>query len=127
MTTSTSLDNLPVDKPTAELDSKTVSGLGIIYSLTYSEAEKALYAGTSGGLKKIILDEMGGLTGETAAPPGNWAATINDCEPFAVLATGDAPENAALYTSTIKGGSAYAKINGLWGYYYNRRNNWNRE
>lgn len=127
MTTGTGLDNLPVDKPTAENNSKTVSGLGTIYSLTYSAAEKELYAGTSSGLKKIILDEMGGLTGETADPPGNWGATISDSHAFAVLATGDAPENAALYTSTIKKKAAYAKINGLWGYYYNRRSKWNRE
>ena len=117
----------PADKPTAEPSSKTVSGLGTIYSLTYSKAEKALYAGTSVGLQKIILDEMGGLTGETADPPGNCGATISDSRAFAVLATGDTPENAALYTSTIKPRPAYAKINGLWGYYYNRRNNWNRE
>lgn len=110
-----------------EIDRGSVSGLGTIYSLTYSKAKNSLYAGTSSGLKKIILDEMGGLTGETADPPGNWEATISNSQAFAVLATGDAPENAALYTSTIKGGPAYAKINGLWGYYYNRRNNWNRE
>lgn len=113
--------------PFIDNDLKSVSGLGTIYSLTYSEAENALYAGTSDGLKKIKLNELGELTGEKQNPPGNWGATINNYEAFAVLATGDAPENAALYTSTIKGGPAYAKINGLWGYYYNRRNNWNRE
>ena len=127
MTTGTSLDTLPADKPTAEPDSKTVSGLGTIYSLTYSKAEKELYAGTSSGLKKIILDEMGGLTGETADPPGNWQATINNYEAFTVLATGTTAENAALYTSTIQQDPSYAKINGLWGYYYNRRDKWNRE
>lgn len=109
-----------------EIDRGSVSGLGIIYSLTYSKAEKALYAGTSGGLKKIILDEMEKLTG-IATPPGNWAATINTYEAFAVLATGTTADDSALYSSTIKGDPAYAKINGLWGYYYNRRNNWNRE
>ncbi len=116
----------PQDKPTADSDSKTVSGLGIIRSLTYSEAENALYAGTSSGLKKIILDETGGLTGETADPPGNWGATIKNYEAFAVLATGETPNDFALYSSTIKGGTTYAKVNGLWGY-YNSRNNWNRE
>ncbi len=126
MTPNTNLDALPVDKPTADPDSKTVSGLGIIHSLTYSEAEKALYAGTSVGLKKIILNGAGELTG-IATPPGNWAATINTYEAFAVLATGTDAGDSALYSSTIKGGTAYAKINGLWGYYYNRRNNWNRE
>ena len=127
MTPDTPLDTPPQDKPTAYPDSKTVSGLGIIYSLTYSEAEKALYAGTNDGLKKIILDEFGKLTGEKQNPPGNWAATINTYEAFAVLATGTNAYDSALYSSTIKGGTAYAKINGLWGYYYNRRNNWNRE
>ena len=118
----------PQDKPTAEPNSKTVSGLGIIHSLTYSEAENALYAGTSSGLKKITLDEMGGgLTGETADPPGNWGATIKNYQAFAVLATGETLDDSALYSSTIKGGTTYAKVNGLWGYYYNRRNNWNRE
>lgn len=97
-----------------------------VYSLTYSEAENALYAGTSSGLKKIILDEKGELTGETADPPGNWGATIKNYEAFAVLATGKTPNDFALYSSTIKGGTTYAKVNGLWGY-YNRRNNWNRE
>lgn len=97
-----------------------------VYSLTYSEAENALYAGTSSGLKKIILDEKGDLTGETADPPGNWGATIKNYEAFAVLATGTTPNDFALYSSTIKGGTTYAKVNGLWGY-YNRRNNWNRE
>ena len=126
MTTNTNLDNRPQDKPTANPNSKTVSGLGIIRSLTYSEAEKALYAGTSSGLKKIILDEKGELTGETADPPGNWGATIKNYEAFAVLATGTTPNDFALYSSTIKGGTTYAKVNGLWGY-YNSRNNWNRE
>ena len=127
MTTNTNLNNPPpLDKPTAESKSKTVSGLGIIHSLTYSEAENALYAGTSSGLKKIILDEKGDLTGETADPPGNWGATIKSYEAFAVLATGTTPNDFALYSSTIKGGTTYAKVNGLWGY-YNSRNNWNRE
>lgn len=111
---------------------------GDVFSLTYSEAEKALYAGTSAGLKKIPIADSpdpdvddqppaGAIIGKVLDPRGNWGATISDSQAFAVLATGDAPENAALYTSTIKGGPAYAKINGLWGYYYNRRNNWNRE
>lgn len=127
MTSSTNLDNLPIDKPTSESGSKIVSGLGTIYSLTYSKYDNALYAGTNEGLKKIILSEQGDLTDATASPPGNWAATINAYEPFAVLATGTDGTDSALYTSTIKSGSAYAKINGLWGYYYNRRSNWNRE
>ena len=102
---------------------------GDVFSLTYSEAEKALYAGTSAGLKKIPVDDnaSGKIKGEVLDPPGNWAATINDYEAFAVLATGTTRDDSALYSSTIKGGTAYAKINGLWGYYYNRRNNWNRE
>lgn len=116
----------PQDKPTAEPNKKTVSGLGIIHSLTYSKAENALYAGTSSGLKKITLDEMGSLTGETADPPGNWGATIKNYQAFAVLATGTTSKDFALYSSTIKGGTTYAKVNGLWGY-YNSRNNWNRE
>ena len=126
MTPDTPLDAPPQDKPTAYPDSKTVSGLGTIYSLTYSEVETSLYAGTSNGLKKIILNGAGELTG-IATPPGNWGATINNYEAYAVLATKTTDGNAALYTSTIKKGAAYAKINGLWGYYYNRRNNWNRE
>ena len=127
MTSNTNLDSPPPDKPTAEPDSKTVSGLGRIYSLTYSEAEKALYAGTNDGLKKIILNELGELTGEKQNPPGNSAATISNSQAFAVLATGTTADNAALYTSTIKTKAPYAKINGLWGYYYNRRSKWNRE
>ena len=123
----TSTKLAPQDKPTAEPNKKTVSGLGIIHSLTYSKAENALYAGTSSGLKKITLDEMGSLTGETADPPGNWGATIKNYQAFAVLATGATLDDSALYSSTIKGGTTYAKVNGLWGYYYSRRNNWNRE
>lgn len=110
--------------PDLDLGSVTLSGT--IYSLTYSEAEEALYAGTNDGLKKIILGERGELTG-IATPPGNWTATINTYNAFAVLAIGTDADNSALYSSTINGGTAYAKINGLWGYYYNRRNNWNRE
>lgn len=109
-------------------DQGSVSGLGTIHSLTYSVADNAIYAGTNNGLRRLPLSDGGhALKGENQTPPGNWAATINAYEAFAVLATGDAPENAALYTSTIKDGPAYAKINGLWGYYYNRRSNWNRE
>ncbi|MEE0133681.1 MAG: hypothetical protein U0I22_07800 [Treponema sp.] len=113
--------------PDLDLGSVTLSGT--IYSLTFSEAESSIYAGTSDGLKKIPVDDnaTGEILGVVLDPRGNWGATISDSQAFAVLATGYAPENAALYTSTIKGGPAYAKINGLWGYYYNRRNNWNRE
>ena len=115
--------------PDFDLGSVTLSGT--IYSLTFFETktEKAIYAGTSDGLKKIPVDDnaTGKILGVVLDPPGNWGATISNSQAFAVLATGDAPENAALYTSTIKKGAAYAKINGLWGYYYNRRSKWNRE
>ena len=105
-----------------------ISDMGTVYSLSYSSAENVIYAGTSKGLRKLPLtDDRQQLTGEVLDPPGNWGATISNSQAFAVLAAGDTTENAALYTSTIKGGSAYAKINGLWGYYYNRRSNWNRE
>lgn len=105
-----------------------VSDLNTVYSLTYSAVDNAIYAGTSKGLKRLPLDESGKLTGETADPRGNWNATINAYNAFAVLATGTTTtEDAALYTSTIQPNSTYAKINGLWGYYYNRRDNWNRE
>lgn len=104
-----------------------VSDLNTVYSLTYSAVDNAIYAGTSKGLKKLPLDESGKLTGETADPRGNWNATINAYNAFAVLATGTTAKNAALYTSTIQPNSTYAKINGLWGYYYSRRDNWNRE
>ena len=104
-----------------------VSGLGEVYSLTYSEVDTALYAGTSKGLKKLPLDGSGKLTGEVKDPPGNWGGTIKAYEAFAVLSTGTNTSNAALYTSTISSGSDYSKINGLWGYYYSRRDTWNRE
>ena len=104
-----------------------VSGLGEVYSLTYSEVDTALYAGTSKGLKKLPLDGSGKLTGEVKDPPGNWGGTIKTYEAFAVLSTGTNTSNAALYTSTISSGSDYSKINGLWGYYYSRRDTWNRE
>lgn len=105
-----------------------VANLGTIYALTYSAVDNdAIYAGTSKGLKKLPLDESGKLTGESHNPPGNWNATINAYNAFAVLATGTTAEDAALYTSTIQPNSTYAKINGLWGYYYSRRDNWNRE
>lgn len=98
-----------------------------VYSLTYSEADSAIYAGTSKGLKKLPVSKNDGkLTGAKLDPPGNWGATIKNYEAFAVLATGTTPNDFALYSSTIKGGTTYAKVNGLWGY-YNRRNNWNRE
>jgi hypothetical protein len=110
-------------------DRGSVTLSGEVWSLTYSEAEKALYAGTSVGLKKIPVDDdaLGKIVGEVLDPRGNWQATINAYNAFAVLATGTTASDGALYTSTIQEGSTYAKINGLWGYYYNRRNNWNRE
>ena len=101
-----------------------------VLSLSFSDYEQALYVGTKDGLKKLKLANdhtSDKILEEVSTLPGNWAATISNSQAFAVLATGDAPENAALYTSTIKGGAAYAKINGLWGYYYNRRSKWNRE
>lgn len=113
-----------VSSPPSSLGS--VSGLGTVYSLTYSEVDTALYAGTSKGLKKLPMNKDGKLTGEAKDPPGNWGATIKNYEAFAVLATGTTPGDFALYSSTIKGGTTYAKVNGLWGY-YNSRNNWNRE
>ncbi len=105
-----------------------VSGLGEVYSLTYSAVDSALYAGTSKGLKKLpVSKDDGKLTGEAKDPPGNWGATIKEYEAFAVLATGTSGTDAALYTSTISSGSDYSKVNGLWGYYYSRRDTWNRE
>ena len=101
-----------------------------VLSLSFSDYEQALYVGTKDGLKKLKLANdhtSDKILEEVSTPPGNWAATINAYEAFAVLATGSTNDDAALYTSTIKGGAAYAKINGLWGYYYNRRSNWNRE
>ena len=114
-----------VSSPPPSLGS--VSGLGTVYSLTYSEVDTALYAGTSKGLKKLPMDKDGKLTGEAKDPPGNWGATIKSYEAFAVLATGTSGTDAALYTSTISSGSDYSKVNGLWGYYYSRRDTWNRE
>ena len=113
--------------PITSMDFGEASVNSQVYSLTYSAKDNAIYAGTNKGLKKLPLNETGKLTGAVLDPPGNWAATINSYEPFAVLATGTDGTDSALYSSTIKGGSAYAKINGLWGYYYNRRSNWNRE
>lgn len=108
-------------------DQGSVSGLGTIHSLTYSFADKAIYAGTNTGLRRLPLSNDGhALKGENQTPPGNWGATIKNYEAFAVLATGTTPGDFALYSSTIKGGTTYAKVNGLWGY-YNSRNNWNRE
>lgn len=104
-----------------------VADLDTIYALTYSAVDNAIYTGTKKGIKKLPLDDTGKLTGEKQNPPGNWQSTINAYEAFAVLATGTNAENAALYTSTIQKSSTYAKINGLWGYYYNRRSSWNRE
>lgn len=103
-----------------------VSDLGTIYSLTYSVVDNSIYAGTSKGLRRLSLDDTGKLTGNHN-PPGNYDATIKSYEAFAVIATGTTADGSALYSSTIATGSAYAKINGLWGYYYTRRNNWNRE
>lgn len=108
-------------------DLGSVSDLGTVYSLTYSALDKALYAGTSKGLKKLPLDETGKLSGKAENPPGNWGATIKESPAFAVLATGTASSDSALYSSTIATGSANVKVNGLWGYYYSRRDNWNRE
>lgn len=104
-----------------------VPDLGTVWSLTHSQVDNAIYAGTSKGLKKLPLDEAGKLSGKSQDPPGNWAATIKAYKAFAVLAIGTNTSDAALYTSTIEEGSAYAKVNGLWGYYYSRRDNWNRE
>ena len=126
VTAANSLTNNSLIQPSS--DQGSVSGLGTVYSLTYSVADKAIYAGTNTGLRRFPLSDTGhALKGENQTPPGNWGATISNAQAFAVLATGDAPENAALYTSTIKKGAAYAKINGLWGYYDNRRSKWNRE
>lgn len=111
-------------------DRGSVTLSGEVYSLTYSAVDNAIYAGTSAGLKKIPVDDnaSGKIKGEVLDPPANnWQATINAYDAFAVLATGTTADNAALYTSTIETNAIYAKINGLWGYYYNRRNNWNRE
>ena len=99
-----------------------------VYSLTYSKADSAIYAGTSKGLKKLpVSKDDGKLTGAKLDPPGNWGATIKSYEAFAVLATVTSGTDAALYTSTISSGSDYSKVNGLWGYYYSRRDTWNRE
>ena len=112
---------------TGSNDLGSVTNLETIYSLTYSAKDNEIYAGTNKGLKRLPLNETGKLTGAVLDPRGNWAATINAYEAFAVLATGTTDTNSALYTSTIQKSSTYAKINGLWGYYYGRRNNWNRE
>lgn len=112
---------------TGSNDLGSVSDLGKVCSLTYSAVDKAIYAGTMDGLRRLPVDDAGKLTGEVKDPPGNWGATIKGYEAFAVLATGTDTSDAALYTSTIEGTPAYAKINGLWGYYYSRRDNWNRE
>lgn len=112
---------------TGSNDLGSVSDLGEVCSLTYSAVDKAIYAGTKDGLRRLPVDDAGKLTGEKFNPPGNWGATIKSYEAFAVLATGTKPNDSALYTSTIEEGSDYSKINGLWGYYYSRRDNWNRE
>lgn len=106
----------------------TVSDLGKVWALTYSATEKAVYAGTNSGLKKLPLDESGKLSGKTESVPGsNAESTLKDYEVFAVLATGDSLDNAALYASTVESGSSNTNVFGLWGYYYNRRNSWNVE
>lgn len=126
VTAADSLTNNSLIEPSP--DQGSVSGLGTIYSLTYSVADKAIYAGTNTGLRRLPLSDDGhALKGENQTPRGNWAATINTYEAFAVLATGTTVEDSALYCSTIAENPAYAKINGLWGYYYNRRSSWNRE
>ncbi|MBQ4330694.1 MAG: hypothetical protein IJC31_02540 [Spirochaetaceae bacterium] len=113
---------------TGSNDLGSVPDLGTVYSLTHSQVDNAIYAGTSKGLKKLPVEKSSGkLTGENLAPPGNPDATIKSYEAFAVLATGTKPNDSALYTSTISSGSDYSKINGLWGYYYSRRDTWNRE
>lgn len=112
---------------TGSTDLGSVPDLGTVYSLTYSATDKAIYAGTNKGLKKLPVDDSGKLTGKAENPPGNWGATIKDYQAFSVLATGSNSSDSALYTSTIATGSANVKVNGLWGYYYNRRDNWNRE
>ncbi len=127
---------LKTDKGTYTAKDGTVTGsdnlgsvpdLGTVWSLTHSQVNNAIYAGTSKGLKRLPLDDAGKLTGKAENPPGNSGATIKDYEAFAVLATGTDTNDSALYTSTISSGSDYSKINGLWGYYYSRRDNWNRE
>ena len=112
---------------TGSNDLGSVSDLGEVCSLTYSAVDKAIYAGTKDGLRRLPVDDAGKLTGEKFNPPGNWGATIKSYEALAVLATGTSGSNAALYSSTLEKGSDYSKINGLWGYYYSRRDNWNRE
>ena len=92
------------------------------YSLSYSPKEKALYVGTDEGLKKLLLDDDGRLTGEKKDPPGNWESTIKEYEIFAVLATDN-----AIYCSVIENGSVYASVTGLWSYYYDKRDSWNVE
>lgn len=96
--------------------------LGRIYSLSYSPKEKALYVGTDEGLKKLVLDDNGRLTGEKKDPPGNWESTIKEYEIFAVLSTDN-----AIYCSVIENGSVYASVTGLWSYYYDKRDSWNVE
>ena len=122
-----SCDNAATCSPITNKDLGEASVNSQVYSLTYSAKDNAIYAGTNKGLKKLPLNETGKLTGAVLDPPGNWSATINAYEAFAVLATGTTDADSALYTSTIQKSSTYAKINGLWGYYYGRRNNWNRE
>lgn len=112
---------------TGSNDLGSVSDLGKVCSLTYSAVDKAIYAGTMDGLRRLPVDDAGKLTGEVKDPPGNWGATIKSYEAYDVLATGTNSSDSALYSSTLEEGSAYAKINGLWGYYYSRRDNWNRE
>lgn len=114
------------DSSTAN-DLGSVKDLGDVLSLTYSAVDTAVYAGTKNGLRKLPVDNEGKLTGKAENPPGNSDATIKSYEAFAVIATGTDASDSALYTSTIGKGAIYAKVNGLWGYYYNRRDTWNRE
>lgn len=95
-----------------------------IYSLSFSTKDNALYVGTSKGLRKLSVLDNGLLTGESVSLPGSnhESAIKKEYSILAVLADED-----ALYCSTICSGSYYTMVNGLWGYYYDRRNTWNVE
>ena len=122
-----SCDNSTTCSPITSMDLGEASVDSHVYSITYSQEDKAIYVGSANGIKQLPVSSTGKLTGEVLDPPGNWQATINAYEAYAVLATGTTAKDSALYTSTIQKDATYAKINGLWGYYYNRRDNWNRE
>ena len=102
-----------------------------IYSISFSVKDLALYVGTNEGLKKLPVSTTDGLlTGESVSLPGsNHESTIkDDYDILAVLATAsDSDTDAALYCSTIWKGSEHTMVNGLWGYYYDRRDTWNVE